>query len=62
MLSIESTGNRLTRSFSLRVRTLDTIEQLAKAYGTNSSRIVEALVSQYGPKILQQQKEEEKQA
>ena len=54
MLDLEPQENRKTRSFTLKPSTIATIEQLAKAYETNASRVIESMVVQYGTKLLEQ--------
>lgn len=60
MLELPEKELRAPRSFTLLPTTVQRIEALADAYGTNSSRIIEAMVIQFGPKLLAQapQKEE----
>ena len=58
MLNIDPHENRSPKSFTLKPSTVTTIEALAMAYKTNASRIIEAMVTQYGPKILAQLKQE----
>ena len=62
MLDVEPKENRTPRSFTLKPSTIAMIEDLADAYQTNASRIMETLVTQYGPKILaERQRKGEKQ-
>lgn len=58
MLNVEEKETRAPRSFTLRPSTVAMIEEMAEAYATNASRIVETLVTQYGPKILAQHKKD----
>ena len=52
------TPRRTPRSFTLLPNTIDLVERLAGAYGTNASRIVEAMIVQYGPKLLDERGKE----
>jgi hypothetical protein len=54
MLDVKKKETRVTRSFTLKPSNIALIEELAESYGSNASRIVEALVETYGPKIKQQ--------
>ena len=60
MLDVESKKElREPRSFALKPSTVQLIESLAKVYDTSASRIVEAMIVQYGPKILTQMENRE---
>jgi hypothetical protein len=54
MLEVEDKSvRRVTMAFSMLPRNLELIKDLADAHNTNSSRIIEAMVQQYGPKLLE---------
>lgn len=52
---IEPTVTKRPQSYSLKEPTIEMIKELADAYNTNASRIIEALVTNYGPKLIEQQ-------
>lgn len=54
MLEVKPIENKKGRSFTLRPTTITIIEDLAKAYDSNASAIMEALIVEYGPKLLEQ--------
>lgn len=58
MLQVDDRETRNPRSFTLKPSTVKILEELAEAYNTNASRIVEAMVVQYGPKFLEHAKRE----
>lgn len=45
---------RVTRSFSMLAETIDLLEDMADAYKTNASRVIEAMVQQYGQALIEQ--------
>jgi len=57
MLDVKKKETRVTRSFTLKPSNIALIEELAESYDSNASRIVEALVETYGPKIKEQLEE-----
>jgi hypothetical protein len=56
MLEIDKTPRRKPHSYTLLPSTIDRVKELATHYDTSASRIVEALITQYGPKLLEQAK------
>lgn len=58
MLDLKQKPRRKPRSFTLQPNTITLLDQLADAYNTNHSRIVETLITQYGPKILAMRQEQ----
>ncbi len=52
MLHIDETPVRKPFTVSVRQTSHDLVVELADEYKTNVSRIVEALILQYGPKLL----------
>ena len=62
MLDIDKQPKRLTPSYTLLPSTIAKVKELAKVYDTNASRIVEALIVQYGPKLLEQAKKREQES
>jgi len=47
---------RSPRSFALKQHTADLVAEIAVLYDTSQSRIMEALINQYVPKLIEQQK------
>lgn len=45
---------RTNKSFRLKQEALDSLKQLAKAYRTSEVHVLEALLKEYGPKLLAQ--------
>jgi hypothetical protein len=57
MLKISSNENRVTRSFTLKPSNIKLVEDLAEMHSSNASRVIEALIELYGPKIKAQMEE-----
>lgn len=62
MLDIDRTPRRKPHSYTLLPSSIDRVKELAKVYDTTASRIVEALITQYGPKLMEQNRKREEQA
>lgn len=57
MLNVPTKETRVTRSFTLKPSNIKLVEELAEMHNSNSSRIIEALIEAYGPKIKAQMQE-----
>lgn len=44
---------RTPNSFTLKPGTIKLLDEIAEQYDTNRSRVIEAMVTQYGPKLLE---------
>lgn len=54
MFEIPTKELRTPRSFTMLPSTIKRVEELARVYDTNASRIVEGLIVNYGPKLIEQ--------
>jgi hypothetical protein len=62
-MELDVTKERRTpRSFTLLPSTINSIEALADLYGTNASRIIEAMVLKFGPKLIDQMEKKQREA
>ena len=57
MLNLSAKENRVTRSFTLKPSNIRLLEELAELHNSNASRVIEALIELYGPKIKAQMEE-----
>ena len=62
MLDIPKKQVRAPRSFTLLPTTIERLEELAVAYDTNASRVMEALIVQFAPKLMEQVNKNKEQA
>ena len=46
--------NRQSTSFTLRRETVEMLDRLAQAHDTNRSRILEAMINNFGPTLLKE--------
>ena len=60
MLNIQGSKRRVTRSFTLKPANIQLVEELAEMHDSNASRVIEALIELYGPKIKAQMEERSK--
>jgi hypothetical protein len=54
MLKIQGNERRITRSFTMKPANIELVEELAEMHDSNASRVIEALIELYGPKIKAQ--------
>jgi len=57
MLKIQGNEKRTTRSFTMKPSNIELVEELAEMHNSNASRVIEALIELYGPKIKAQMQE-----
>ena len=62
MLKVPTNTRRVTRSFTLLPSNIALLEELAEIHDSNASRIIEALIELYGPKIKAQMEERKSEA
>lgn len=51
-LDVERSGNRTPNSFTLKPETVQLLDELATALDTNRSRVIEAMITKFGPALL----------
>ena len=61
-LDVTETPRRTPRSFTLLPSTILLVEELARSYSTNASRIVESMLVQYGPRLIEEKAKEKSSA
>lgn len=54
MLDLEKEPRKITRSFSMKPSSLQMLQDIAEKHNTNSSKVVEAMIVQFGPQLLKQ--------
>ena len=57
MINPQQKVERKSKNFRLAVSAIDTLNALADAYNSTPSKIMEALLAQYGPKLMEMRKE-----
>ena len=57
MINPQQKVERKSKNFRLAVSAIATLDSLADAYNSTPSKIMEALLAQYGPKLMEMRKE-----
>lgn len=56
MTLIDKSKQKVSKNYRLSRGSIDVIAELADVYGTNVSAVLEAMVSRFGPRILEEEK------